>query len=63
MERRSLIRKGARLLMTGALLAAAGYLLASGRVTPGHACGENRGCANCRRYQECDSKNSGHGRR
>lgn len=62
MLRRDVLRRGARLLMAGALLGATGYLLAAGKVSPQKECGDGHSCARCRKASECQKKNRDHGR-
>ncbi|HNQ37996.1 MAG TPA: hypothetical protein PKJ58_08550 [Prolixibacteraceae bacterium] len=68
MDRKGFIEKGLRLVLTGGLLAAAGYLVASGRISSGPAqggCGNSRHCGDCRLAAKCEFKEkaSDHGRR
>ncbi len=64
MQRRDWIRDGLRLVLTGGFLAAAGYLVATGRVSQGEDCTDTRGCGNCRWAADCGKKEKelNHGR-
>jgi hypothetical protein len=57
MERRDFVMKWSRWALLGGMLASAGYLAVSGRVSATASCDDTGKCGNCSRYASC--KDSG----